>query len=170
MPTPTFGFWIADAVGSNHTLDDASKVRLVPGPVEVDYPTGPLGDELETVDGRVVLQQPSKDGRRRQWIWRNIPAWLPGFTTLWHTLERSRSRYRLERGLSPYVYLLDSETHELSVDAAWSDGSNGVVREEGWVRCRVLGATRIIRPGGDVVYAEIRLRFVIDDPNHRYFG
>jgi hypothetical protein len=167
MSTPTFGFWVCDA-NTDHTRNDASKVLLNPGPVAVEYPTAPAGVTLETVDGRVVVQQPSKDGRQRQWVWNNLPAWLSSFPTLWTTLERTRSRYRLQAGLSPYVYLLDAETKELSQSTSWS--SNQVVRTNEWVRCRVLGITRAVRPGGDVVYSEIRLRFVIDDPAHTYFG
>lgn len=167
MPTPSFGFWICDA-NSDHSRNDASKFQLTPGPVAVDYPTAPAGTIIETIDGRVVVQQPVKDGRQRQWIWNNLPAWLPSFPMLWEKLERSRSRYRLEGGLSPYVYLLDAETKELSKATTWSAGK--VVRTEDWIRCRVIGVTRQLRSGGDVVYSEVRLRFVIDDPAHTYLG
>ena len=168
MPVPSFGFWIADANPGTHTVDESSKLQLIPGPVAVEYPNAPLGTTLETADGRVIVQQPSKDGRQRAWIWNNIPAWLPAFPALWTALERTRSRYRLEAGLSPYVYLYDGETKELSKATGWA--ANAVTRTEDWVRCRVLGVTRTVRPGGDVVYSEVRLRFVIDDPTHTYFG
>lgn len=167
MPTPTFGFWVCDA-NTDHSRNDATQTLLTPGPVGVEYPTAPAGVTLETVDGRVVVQQPSKDGRQRQWVWQNLPAWLPSFPTLWTALERTRSRYRRQAGLSPYVYLLDAETHELSKTTSWTSGN--VVRSDDWVRCRVLGVTRQVRGGGDVVYSEVRLRFVIDDPAHTYFG
>lgn len=168
MPLPTFGFWIADAMPGTHALDESSKVLLAPGPSAVEYPQGPLGAVIDTADGRVVLQQPSKDNRRRAWVFQGMRAWMASYQALWPLLERTRSRYRLQGGKSPYVYLLDAETGELDQAIAWA--GDGVTRTPGWVRVRVIEVSRKLRPAGDVVYDEIRMGFVIDDPAHNVFG
>ncbi len=171
MPIPSFGFWIADAivVDGEHVLDESSAVLLSPGPSAVEYPDVGLGAVIDTADGRVVLQIPSKDNRHRAWIFNGMRAWMQKYQTLMPILERTRSRYRLQGGRSPYVYLCDAETGELDKQIEWDTDIDGVVRTKGWVRCRVFRVSKKVRNAGDVVYDEIRMSFVIDDPEHNVF-
>lgn len=102
------GFYAAWA-NPDGTMDVNSAFQIIPGPSRVDYPQTPAGVIVETADGATVQQQPNQDGRQRSWIWENYPVnasyafWMP-------RLEGLRSRYRREAGLSPYVYLAESNT------------------------------------------------------------
>jgi hypothetical protein len=103
------GFWIAVADNTGARVS-GSELRLSPGPVAVDYAPDLLGSIRETAGGRAIVQQPSKDPRRREWIWKQYPGFSDAFIRQYRLLEALRSRYRVSQGLSPYVYLFDGTT------------------------------------------------------------
>ena len=98
------GFWVRTA-DANGVRVVGSEVLLQPGPTGIDYQMEPAGTLVETADGNVIHQQPTKDNRRRQWVWNGYPATQEGYVRIWPLLESLRSRFRKEMGLSPYVYL-----------------------------------------------------------------
>jgi hypothetical protein len=103
------GFWIAtaDTSGARITTSD---LELQPGPSLIEYPTDSAGSILDTVDGNAIHQQPSRDGRRRVWVWSGYPHNQAGYLRVWPVLLSLRSRYRAEAGLSPYVFLKEDIT------------------------------------------------------------
>jgi hypothetical protein len=105
-----FSIALADA---NGTRISGSEVTLSPGPVRVDYPTEPAGSFIETPDGPRVKQQPSKDSRVRVWEWDKFPHYMASYERLYRLLEAQLSSYRVGLGLSPYVYVKDTETQRL---------------------------------------------------------
>ena len=105
---PPKGFWVAMATSAH--ARSAVAVELSPAPTRVDYPTTPLGDMIETADGRVVMQQSTKDPRRRAWVWANFGPIITGYERQFRWLEGLRSRYRQQAGQSPYVYVYDGTT------------------------------------------------------------
>jgi hypothetical protein len=97
------------------------------------------------------------------------PGWFVNYQALWAQLEPLRSRYRAEAGLSPWVYLKDSETQELAlitpVDA------DTVTRTYPFWKCRVTGVTRELRKDGGLVRYEVtRLEFQIEDASWNGLG
>lgn len=107
------GFFISKADQNGARISAADR-ELTPGPGKVEYPHEPAGDLLNTVDGRVIQQQPIKDGRLRAWVWRGYPGWLQTYKSLWLALEPLRSRYRKEYGAAtPYIYVKEDVTEEL---------------------------------------------------------
>lgn len=109
---PKSGFWVALA-DSNH-LKSAVEVQLNPAPSRVDYPNAPLGEMIETADGRVVTQQPNRDPRRRGWLWTNFGPMIATYERQYRWLEGLRSRQRLKEGQSPYIYVYDGTTNLLN--------------------------------------------------------
>ena len=107
-------FWICPADASGNRLVGLEEM-LSPAPAEVDYPTEAAGVKQDTSDGRVVLQQPSADPRMRAWVWHNMPAYIPRFKQFVLKLESLRSRTRRQQGLSPYVFLKDSDTEAFRI-------------------------------------------------------
>lgn len=105
---PSKGFWVALAT-STHARS-AVTVELSPAPSRVEYPDAPLGEMIETADGRVVMQQPSKDPRRRSWVWTNFGPSIATYERQFRWLEGLRSRYRQQSGQSPYIYVYDGTT------------------------------------------------------------
>jgi len=69
-------------------------------------------DARETADGNAIQQQPTKDPRRRAWVWESYQYWMPAYVALWARISNMRSRYRQANGMSPYVFLLDTVTGE----------------------------------------------------------
>lgn len=90
-----------------------AELMLSPGPTEVDYAPGALGSRVQT-DSRVIVQQPAQDTRVRTWMWRNYPSYLATYEEQFWLLRGLRSRERQESGLSPYVWLRETETNEFS--------------------------------------------------------
>lgn len=87
--------------------------QLSPAPTVVNYPDGLNGDRVETPDGMLILQQPTKDSRSRQWVWRGYPGMLVPYEKQFQRLQAFRARYRQEAGQSPYVWVRDSTTKRL---------------------------------------------------------
>lgn len=113
MPSiPSQGFKVALAK-ADHTRS-AVEVTLYPAPSKVEYPNAPLGEMIETADGRVVMQQPTKDPRRRSWIWTNYGPMIQTYERQFRWLEGLRSRYRQMGGQSPYIYVYDGTTNLLN--------------------------------------------------------
>lgn len=106
------GFWCALADATTSLRITGSEVQFMPGPSKVEYPSEFLGQILETADGNAIQQQPTKDPRRRSWVWESYPYYKPAYQRLWASLNDLRARYRQGLTLSPYVYLLDSVTGE----------------------------------------------------------
>lgn len=86
---------------------------LSPAPTSVNYPDGLNGERVETPDGVLILQQPTRDSRPRQWVWRGYPGMLVPYEKQFQRLQAFRSRYRQEAGQSPYVWVKDSTTKRL---------------------------------------------------------
>lgn len=103
-------FWICAADANGNRIVGAEE-QLFPGPGELEYPTDPAGVVLDTPDGNVVKQQPSKDPRKRAWVWPLIPMYVPRFRRLVPKLEGLVSTTRRAQGLSPYVYIRDQATN-----------------------------------------------------------
>lgn len=113
MPTaPKLGFWIALA-DANHNKGTV-EIQLSPAPSKVDYPATPLGEIIETADGRVVTQQTNRDPRRRGWIWLNFGPQVVRYERQYRWLEGLRSRVRQQAGQSPYIYVYDGTTNLLN--------------------------------------------------------
>lgn len=141
------GFHIAKA-DENGSRITASERELSPGPTLVEYPTDPLGQILETADGRAIQQQPSKDNRRRAWVWQGYPAWFQKYKDLWALLEPMRSRLRKEGGAAtPYVYVKDDVTDELrrlvtvAGTATTATASTLTDSSQGWTTNAFIGYT-----------------------------
>jgi hypothetical protein len=106
-------FYVAKADASGNRIV-GSEIQLSPGPTRVDYPTETLFQSQETSGGSVIQQAPSRDPRRRAWVWAGYPGWMVAYQRLWATLESLRSTHRKAYGApTPYVYLRDTETQEL---------------------------------------------------------
>lgn len=119
------GFYVAfaDATGARII---GSEVELSPAPAAVDYPTEPLATFIETADQRLIVQQPTRDGRRRSWIWKGYWPDEPGFARVFAVLERLRSRYRIESGApTPYVYLKEDITREFTRPVRYTGTATG---------------------------------------------
>lgn len=119
MPTaPKAGFWVALA-DSTHNKS-AVEVQLSPAPSRVDYPSEPLGEIIETADGRVVTQQANRDPRRRGWVWTNFGPLIATYERQYRWLEGLRARQRQSEGQSPYIYVYDGTTNLLNKRQALS--------------------------------------------------
>jgi hypothetical protein len=105
------GFWVslADASGVRIT---GSELMLSPGPVTVEYPSEVLGTTVETADGIIIQQMPSNDPRKRAWIWKGYPSYMPEYQKLYGLISSLRSQTRFSQGLSPFVYLLENITDQ----------------------------------------------------------
>jgi len=110
MAGSEFYIALSDSTGAKRS---GTETLLVPGPSVVEYPTDPLGSRVETADGILIVQQPSKDNRVRSWIWHKYPKWMPAYQVLFDTLHGLRSRRRLAYGASPYIYVKDNTTQLL---------------------------------------------------------
>lgn len=106
------GFYIATSDTSGNRITN-SDLLLQPGPTRIEYEQTPAGSFIDTQDGNVVHQQPSRDGRRRAWEWQGYPAQQAGYIRIWPVLLSLRSRYRAENGLSPYTFLKEDVTEGL---------------------------------------------------------
>lgn len=102
-------FWICAADANGDRIIGAEEM-LSPGPAELEYPTDPAGVVVDTPDGKLIKQQPSHDPRRRAWVWHNLPSYIRRYERLIVRLEQLLARTRREQGLSPYVYLRDTES------------------------------------------------------------
>lgn len=103
-----FYYAFSDSSGNRITSSDT---LLSPYPTTVEYPNVKAGQEFETTNGVVIVQQPSKDPRRRAWVWNSYPAWMLAYQTLWNQIYPLRARYRTLYGAAtPYIYLKDTET------------------------------------------------------------
>lgn len=101
---------------------DASGARIVgseevlsPGPADVDYPLTPAGRIVDTSSGTRIKQTPPGDARPRAWIWSDLPTYRPKYVQFCQRLESLLGTNRRARGLSPWVYLQDTETSEMSL-------------------------------------------------------
>lgn len=109
------GFWVAMADADGFRVP-GSEVRLWPQPTDVDYPREPLGVLRETTDNRRTAQRPTIDGRPRAWEWAGYPAGLlPQYDRQWALLRSLDAVARARAGLSPYVYVKEDVTGELTV-------------------------------------------------------
>lgn len=107
------GFWYSKA-SSNGTRLSSSDTQISPAPTYVVYPDRALGEALETADGIQVVQQSNKDGRTRQWVWRDFRDNIPGYAALWDSLLALRSRTLKQAGaVTPYVFLKEDVSHRL---------------------------------------------------------
>lgn len=106
-------FWYskADSAGARISGFD---VMLSPGPSFVRYPKGIVGKIIETDDQSAIVQQSTKDGRQRQWVWANYRPDVIGYQVLWEQLNQLRSRNLIDAGAAtPYVYLKETESGKL---------------------------------------------------------
>lgn len=110
------GFWVSSSDASGARIAGTEE-QLSPAPAEVDYPRVSAGRVVETTGGAVVKQQPSRDPRRRAWVWQSLPAYeqTPRYLRMIRQLEGLLSTTRRARGLPPWVYLRDTETDALRV-------------------------------------------------------
>lgn len=107
------GFWIASADSATGNRVVGSEELLSPGPGDLRWPDGQAGVLLDTPNGNLIRQQPTRDSRTRAWIWMNVPRYKPSLMRLIGRLEALVSAQRRALGLSPWVYLRDTETHKL---------------------------------------------------------
>lgn len=118
-------FWVSSA--------DAAGVRIAgfdellsPGPSAIETPVEPAGRFVETSGGVVVKQQPSKDPRRRAWVWERLPSYRESWITHIQRLESLLATTRRARGLSPWVFLKDDVTDEFRIQRFVSGSATGV--------------------------------------------
>lgn len=104
-------FWLAAADADGARIVGTEE-RLAPGPSSVDYPRDPSGSILETGAGRVIRQVPYTDPRKRAWVWQLLPKGgrYARYDQLFRRLTPLVSRVRREQGLSPWIWLRDTET------------------------------------------------------------
>lgn len=160
-------FWIAFAQ-ANGTRDTATERRLSPAPTRVVYPTDPLGKRHEIPNGSVVLQQPLRDPRIRQWVWEGYPEWYWPYRALWSVIEPLRSRYRYQSGNSAYIWVRDFESQGLrSIGSA----GNVVTPTYSWFKCRVVEVSRKMGTTSSLpTFDTTVLGFVIEDAAYNDLG
>lgn len=107
-------FWVASSDVDGVILPD-SIVQLAPGPADVDYPLVSAGRVVDTSAGSRIKQTPPSDPRPRAWIWENLPTYRPAYVRLVHLLESLLGTTRRQRGLSPWIFLKDTESDQLRV-------------------------------------------------------
>lgn len=145
----------------------ATTVQLSPGPTYVQYP-----DHFDSVvrtskDGSIIIQTPSKDSRTRKWVWRNYKTNVPKYTQLYNQLLQFHYKLRIAAGLSPWVYVQDTETGNLTtvslVAGIWTQTTP-------LLRSKVVQVTQNIAPqSGLPTYGETIFEFYVDDPNFNDF-
>jgi hypothetical protein len=105
------GFFVASADASGALIASSSEL-LAPGPADVDYPQQPAGRIVDTASGTRIKQLPPRDARPRAWVWNDLPSYRPSYVRFVQRLESLLGTTRLERGLSPYIYLKDTVSAE----------------------------------------------------------
>lgn len=147
------GFWIAssevDVDGTTVIRTPNSELLLQPGPSRVEYVQEPGGQLVETTDGNVVHQQPTLDGRRRTWEWNGYAPTVAGYDRIWPVLDASRSRYRKEAGLCPYVWLKEDVSEGLVRRLRWT----GTVSSAGVFTATLGSAPPATVVGGALIVA-----------------
>lgn len=162
-------FYIAYA-NADGTRNVATEFMLRPAPSRVVYPVDPTGSRVPTVGGTTIVQQPSVDNRIREWIWEGYPGWMADYQALWAAIEPLRSRYRkmASSSNSPYVYLRETETGLLRTISV---SGTTVTSTSGWLKCRVLEASREIKSDAALTMYQItKLAFTVDDPAFNDLG
>src|SRR4051812_16666576 len=107
-------FFVASADSSGALISSSAEL-LSPGPAEVDYPQEPAGRIVDTAAGSRIKQLMPLDARPRSWVWQNLPTYRPAYVRFVHKLEALLGSTRFARGLSPYVYLKDTESDQFRI-------------------------------------------------------
>ena len=107
------GFWVAVSEADNGR--SALAVEIYPAPTAVEYPEQERGQQVETADGRVVVQTSNLDPRRRAWTWANYSPDILSYERQYRWLESLKARSRYARQQSPYVYVFDGTTRNLDL-------------------------------------------------------
>lgn len=107
------GFWVAVAETDNGR--SALAIEIYPAPTAVEYPEQDRGQQVETADGRVVVQTSNLDPRRRAWTWANYSPDILTYERQYRWLESLKARSRYARQQSPYVYVFDGTTRNLDL-------------------------------------------------------
>lgn len=161
-------FYISFPSESTGLRDAATEVTLSPGPTRVEYPAEVTGKRLETISGSLIVQQPLVDTRPHSWVWVGYPLWYPSYGPLWNTLQSTRSRYRLEQNLLPYVFVKETETHQLRTLTF----SSTITESYPWLKVRVIEVSRSLRDSQTSlpVFETTKLVFTIDDASYNDLG
>lgn len=141
-----------------------NEVVLDPAPTDVDYPAARSVTEQATVDGKIVLHRPLKDGRKRKWIWRNYPASHAAYEDQWKLLESLNAGVRWENNLPPTVGIWE--------DVSGMGGFNKVDENGARVFTTVKFTQvdrKVRRGGGIVIYDPSEVHIFIEDENYDYF-
>lgn len=148
-------------------IQSGTIAQLSPGPGSVSYPDKFVNTVRFSKDGSPIVQSPNKDGRTRIWIWRRYSSTFAKYTSLYNQLLQFQYKLRQANGLSPWIYLKDTETGNLTY-RQW----NGTtwVESSDWVRVKVIQvAQTVANQGGPVKYDETKFEFYIDDPRWNLF-
>lgn len=145
--------------GDSGKIDTSTIVRLSPGPTYPDY-----GERfpytIQETHGRGVRQRSKKNPKEMRWVWVNYGPSVPRFEKqYWEVLFANQSHVRMSKGKSPYIYLMDDTTGDFG---KYSPITGRI--EPDWVRCVITYVGRKPRrTGGNVIYEETEMRFIIDD-------
>jgi hypothetical protein len=135
---------MADAAG--HRLAGTEEL-LHPAPAEVEYPKTFAGVLVDTGHGVPVKQYTARDGRQRAWVWRTLPTsfqWKQ-FDRLIQRLASLNAQTRTEAGLSPWIFIRDTETSGLkkwlTLTGTATSGTKGTLTDAGrsWTPDALVG-------------------------------
>lgn len=148
-------------------------VALVPRPTSVDYPDVRLFRTKTSKDGATIVQRPMRDSRVRKWIWEKYKKKVPNYDVQWTLLETFDCQSRWEAGFADTrieIWENDSDS------GGFGDTTDGAVADTvtyinlKWIKVQFLQVTRHVRPGGgEVVYDQSTVEFVVDDDNYFTF-
>lgn len=140
-------------------VDPETIIRLTPGPTYPDY-----GERfpytIQETHGRGVMQRSKKNPKEMRWVWVNYGPTVPRYEDqYWRVLFANQAHLRISRGMSPYLYLMEDTTGNFGR----YDTITGTIQPD-WVRCTITYVGRTERrDGGNVIYDETEMRFLIDD-------
>ena len=138
-------------------------LTLVPMPTAVEYPETRNYVTRLGPDGGIVTQRPMRDNRPRKWIWTGYRNTVPGYSTLWTTLQLLDYRARLQVSKPPLIGIWE--------DATLTGGFNrlDVALARVFTPVRFLQVSRTMAAGGGSTYESSRVEFIIDDLTYTGF-
>lgn len=148
-------------------------VSLVPRPTSVDYPDIRFYRTKTSKDGVPIIQRPLRDSRVRKWIWEKYKKKVPNYDAQWQFLETLDAQARWDAGLGDTrveIWENDSDSGGFgdTTDNLTADTVTYVNLK--WTKVQFLQVTRHARSGGgEVVYDQSVVEFVVDDDQFSTF-
>lgn len=156
-------FWVRFKDSPNGAY---TTVALTPGPTSVDYPPKRAFTVMTTQDGASVIQRPLRDSRSRKWVWTGYKssALFAAYENQWQQLLALEYRTRLRAGKYPLVEIWEDTVPEGGFNRVDGNG------DKLWTTVRFIQVDRTPRKGGgQLVYDESTIEFVIDDTTYDAF-